>query len=55
MSTATPLDRIGKSESFELLVLELEYRPQSGEKKELEEYRRRFPQHAELIDAAISR
>jgi hypothetical protein len=37
----------------ELLVLELEYRPQKGEKPELDEYHRRFPEHAELIGAVF--
>src|SRR5438552_319437 len=37
----------------ELLVLELEYRWQNGEKPDLHEYRLRFAQHAELIDSVF--
>src|SRR5262249_20337957 len=37
----------------ELLMLELEYRYQSGEKPQPEEYHHRFPQHQELIDTVF--
>jgi WD40 repeat protein/tRNA A-37 threonylcarbamoyl transferase component Bud32 len=38
----------------ELLILELEYRRQRGEKPEREEYRLRFPAHAEVIDTVFA-
>jgi WD40 repeat protein/predicted Ser/Thr protein kinase len=38
----------------ELLVLEFEYRLENGERPELPEYHRRFPQHAALLDALLS-
>src|SRR6266852_1747874 len=38
----------------ELLALELSYRYQNGEQPELEEYRRRFPPHGEVIDTVFS-
>src|SRR5438552_11174305 len=38
----------------ELLALELAYRHQNGEKPELEEYRRRFLPHGELIDTVFN-
>jgi WD40 repeat protein/serine/threonine protein kinase len=37
----------------ELLVLELEYRQEKGEKPALDEYHRRFPEHPELIDSVF--
>src|SRR5690348_12819791 len=37
----------------ELLMLELEYRPQTGQKPEVEEYHGRFPEHRELIDTVF--
>jgi WD40 repeat protein/tRNA A-37 threonylcarbamoyl transferase component Bud32 len=37
----------------ELLLLELEYRPERGENPQREEYYRRFPQQAELIDTVF--
>ena len=38
----------------ELLVLELAYRRRAGERPTPEEYRSRFPEHAELIEAVFS-
>src|SRR5205823_646339 len=38
----------------ELLALELWYRSQNGEQPDPEEYHRRFPPHAELIDTVFS-
>src|SRR6267378_2156462 len=38
----------------ELLVLELEYRYQKGEKPQPQEYQLRFPQYRELIATAFS-
>src|SRR5262245_1377081 len=38
----------------ELLMLELWYRYQNGEQPDPEEYRQRFPPHAELVDTVFS-